>query len=414
MKRIAIIVSIVALLALVVFVVLSNMRVSGAQSNKPNQATQQLQSSPGALVQPTSRPVVTRNDQVTSACKLVPVSSVNLSFNSPGIVAKVLVNEGDEVTQGQLIAQLSNQEQSQASVASAQLDLVNAQLALKTLYDEAPLKAAEALQTLANAPEKVKDAEGKITGLQRGIYNQAEIDAAEANLIFAENKLKDAQDAYRPFENKNDNNLIRAKLLSDLSQAQKDYETSLRKYNSFFGSPSQSSISQAEADLALARVEQEEAQRKYELLKGGPDPDEVSLAQARIANADAQLAAAKASLAALELRAPFTGTIVTMDLKPGAYVTPGQEILLLVDNSDWRVETTDLTELNVVRVREGNSVEISFDALPGSKYSGNVLKINSLGENRQGDITYKILTSIKDLDQRLRWNMTCAVVIKTQ
>ena len=412
MKRIAIVISILAVLALVVFFVVSNMRVSSA----PNQAGQatQPQASPGAPLQPTSRPAVTRNDQVTSACKLVPISSVNLSFNTPGIVAEVLVNEGDAVTQGQLLAHLSNQEQTEASVSTAQLDLINAQLALKTLYDEAPLKAAEALQTLAKAPEAVKEAEGKITGLQRGIYNQAEIDAAEANLIFAENKLKEAQDAYRPFENKNDNNLVRAKLLSDLSQAQKDYESNLRKYNSFFGVPSQTSISKAEADLALARVQQEEAQRRYELLKGGPDPDEVSLAQARIANAEAQLAAAKASLANLELRAPIAGKIVTLDLKPGAYVSPGQAILLLADDSDWRVETTDLTELNVVRIRDGNSAEITFDALPGSKFTGNVLQINSLGENRQGDITYKVLTSIKNLDERLKWNMTCAVVLRTQ
>lgn len=412
MKRVAIIVSIIALLALVAFFVISNMRVPNALSSTSNQ-TAQPQANTGVPQQPTARPAVTRNDQVTSACKLVPISSVNLSFNNPGIVSEVLVNEGDTVTAGQLIAQLSNREQSEASVSSAQLDLINAQIALKTLYDQAPLKAAEALQTLANAPEAVKNAEGKIEGLQRGIFNQAEVDAAEANLIFAENKLKDAQDAYRPFENKNENNLIRAKLLSDLSQAQKDYEAALRKYNSFFGVPSQTSISQAEADLALARVKQEEAQRRYELLKGGPDPDEVSVAQARITNAEAQLAAAKAALANLELRAPFSGTVVTLDLKPGAYVAPGQAILLLVDTSDWRIETTDLTELNVVRVKEGSGVEVTFDAIPGSKFSGNVLKVNSLGENRQGDITYKILTSVNNLDERLRWNMTCAVVIKT-
>lgn len=411
MKRVAIILSVFALLALAAFLVVSNNRASGTLGARQQQAG--TSAAPVATRIPTIAAAAGRNDQVTAACKLVPVSFVNLSFNSPGLVSEVLVNEGDQVGKGQLLAHLSNLEQSQASVASAELDLVNAQQSLKTLYDEAPLKAAEALQALANAPDDVKTAEGKITTLSRPVYNQADVDTAEANMIFAQSKLKQAEDAYRPFQNKKEDSLIRAKLLSDLSQAQKDYDEAVRKYNSYFGVASETSISQAEADLALARVRQEDAQRRYELLKNGPDPDAVALAQARVANAEAQLAAAEGSLTNLELRAPFTGTIATLELKPGAYISPGADVLTLVDNSDWRVETTDLTELNVVRIAPGDKATITFDALPNIKFEGNVLNVSSLGENRQGDITYRVVSTISQLDNRLKWNMTCSVVIQT-
>jgi HlyD family secretion protein len=126
------------------------------------------------------------------------------------------------------------------------------------------------------------------------------------------------------------------------------------------------------------------------------------------------LAAARATLANMELRAPFTGTVATIDLKPGAYISPGADVLLLVDDSDWRVETTDLTELNVVRIREGNPANITFDALPDIKFEGNVLKISSLGENRQGDITYRVESNLKGFDKRLKWNMTCSISIQTR
>ncbi len=411
MKRVAIILSVFALLALAALLVVSNNRASGTLGARQQQAG--TSAAPVATRIPTIAAAAGRNDQVTAACKLVPVSFVNLSFNSPGLVSEVLVNEGDQVGKGQLLAHLSNLEQSQASVASAELDLVNAQQSLKTLYDEAPLKAAEALQALANAPDDVKTAEGKITTLSRPVYNQADVDTAEANMIFAQSKLKQAEDAYRPFQNKKEDSLIRAKLLSDLSQAQKDYDEAVRKYNSYFGVASETSISQAEADLALARVRQEDAQRRYELLKNGPDPDAVALAQARVANAEAQLAAAEGSLTNLELRAPFTGTIATLELKPGAYISPGADVLTLVDNSDWRVETTDLTELNVVRIAPGDKATITFDALPNIKFEGNVLNVSSLGENRQGDITYRVVSTISQLDNRLKWNMTCSVVIQT-
>jgi multidrug resistance efflux pump len=413
MKRVAIIISVIAFLALIVFLFLGNQSVSGALQQK-GQKRVQPSASPAATRAPTGAPVIGRNDQVTAACKLVPISSVNLSFNTPGLVAEVLVAEGDKVGKGQLLAHLSNQEEAQASITSANLDLINAQQALTTLYNEAPLKAAEALQALAKAPEDVQDAQSKVSGLETRFSNQAEIDAAHANLIFAQNKLENAQDAYRPYSNKNETSLMRAKTLSDLSQAQKEYDAALRKYNSFFTAPSETSVSKAEADLALARVQQEDAQRKYEILKNGPDPDEIALAQARISNAEAQLAAAQSTLANMELRAPFTGTIATVDLKPGAYVSPGADVLLLVDDSDWRVETTDLTELNVVRIREGNPVNITFDALPDIKFEGNVLKISSLGENRQGDITYRVETNLKGFDKRLKWNMTCSITVQTR
>lgn len=412
MKRVAIIVSILAFVALVIFILLSNQRVFGSlqQSQNPGQPS----ASPAPTRAATSIPAATSKDEVTTACRLVPGSFVNLSFNSPGLVSEVLVAEGQTVGKSQLLAHLSNQEQAQASVAAAQLDLISAQQDLKTLYDEAPLKAAEALKVLANAPDDVQEAEGKITGLQRGTYNQTDVDAAKANLIFAENKLNQAKDAYAPFANKNENSLLKAKLLSDLSQAQKDYDAALRKYNSYFGSPSETTVSQAEADLALARVRLEEAKSSYEILKNGPDPDLVALAQARISNAEAQLTAAQSSLASLELRAPFTGTVVTLDMKPGLYVAPGTDQILLVDNTNWRVETTDLTELNVVRIRPGDTATITFDALPEIDFAGAVLQIGALGENRQGDITYQVLTDIAKLDERLRWNMTCSMVIKTR
>lgn len=410
-KRVAIILSIIAFLTLVIFLALGNNRVFGAlQQQSQNQV--EPSASPEAALLTTARSVVTRNDQVTAACKLIPINFVDLSFNTSGLVSEVFIKEGQQIGKGDLLAQLSDQAQARAAVSTAELELTNAQFALKLLYDEAPLNAAEALQALANAPEAVAEAEDKITGLQRGTFNQADVDAAEANLIFAESKLKDAQDAYRPYSNKNENNLVRAKLLSDLSQAQKDYEVALRKYNAYFGTPSETTISKAEADLALARAQQEEAQRKYEILRNGPDPDDVTLTQARIANAEAQLAAAQASLDKMELRAPFTGTVGTINMKPGEYVAPGIQVLLLIDESDWKVETTDLTELNVVNIVPGAPAEIVFDAIPSQKFQGNVNTISAQGENRQGDIVYRVTSDIKNLDPRLKWNMTCSIVIK--
>jgi HlyD family secretion protein len=73
------------------------------------------------------------------------------------------------------------------------------------------------------------------------------------------------------------------------------------------------------------------------------------------------------------------------------------------------VETTDLTELNINNIQEGDAVKITFDAIPGLELSGTVLRIQSLGQNKQGDITYKVTVKLDKQDDRLRWNMTALV-----
>ena len=409
MKRAAIIVSVLAVVVIIIFLVVWNLNMPAAPQNVQGQ-TPAAQQQAG---QETPKALATLNPNMVAAeCKMVPANYVNLSFNTGGLVSEILVNEGQEVKPGQIMAHLSNQEQAQASVTSAQLDLIIAQQALKALYDEAPLRAAEALQALANVPQAVADAQNALQNLQTGVVNQTDIDVAKANLDLADKKLRAAQEAYRPYENKTDDSLTCASLLSKLSQAEKEYDGALRKYNSLIGGPSESRISQAEADLAVAMAKQAEVERRYEILKNGPDPNEVALAQAQVANAEAMLAAAQASLLNMELRAPFTGTVASLDLKVGEYVGPGVPVLLVADFANWLVETTDLTELNIVRIGVGDPTTITFDALPDINFIGTVQSISTVGENRQGDITYNVYSDLDQIDERLKWNMTCSVAIK--
>jgi HlyD family secretion protein len=83
----------------------------------------------------------------------------------------------------------------------------------------------------------------------------------------------------------------------------------------------------------------------------------------------------------------------------------------LADLSAWQIETSDLTELNIVRVREGSQAAVTFDAIPGLELLGRVSHIRALGENKQGDITYTVTIRLDRQDPRLRWNMTASVTM---
>ena len=123
------------------------------------------------------------------------------------------------------------------------------------------------------------------------------------------------------------------------------------------------------------------------------------------------LARAKAALAALEVTAPFAGTVVSVPAHVGEYSAPGAPVAYLADLSGWQVETTDLTELSVVNVHEGDPVTVTFDALPDLKLAGKVVTITRYGENKQGDIVYTVVVRLDQQDERLDWNMTAQVDI---
>jgi HlyD family secretion protein len=130
-----------------------------------------------------------------------------------------------------------------------------------------------------------------------------------------------------------------------------------------------------------------------------------------VASAEAALAQARIALADAELKAPFDGTIVTLNNKVGELATPGVFVVRLADLSALRIETTDLTELSISRIRTGDAATITFDALPGVKLTGKVTRIDEYGRNRQGHIVYTVYVLPDTRDNRLRWNMTASVSI---
>jgi HlyD family secretion protein len=120
---------------------------------------------------------------------------------------------------------------------------------------------------------------------------------------------------------------------------------------------------------------------------------------------------AQVTLAEAELRAPFAGTIAALDVQVGEYVAPGTPVVQLADLATWQIETTDLTERNILRIRAGSQATVTFDAIPDLELHGTVSRIRPLGENKQGDITYTVTIMPDQQDSRLYWNMTASVTI---
>lgn len=74
------------------------------------------------------------------------------------------------------------------------------------------------------------------------------------------------------------------------------------------------------------------------------------------------------------VRSPIDGLVVKKVAHPGEIAAPGQPLLMVVNPRELYV-TANLEEDKLRRVRVGQKVEISLDALPGKKFSGHVERI---------------------------------------
>jgi HlyD family secretion protein len=338
---------------------------------------------------------------------VAPARQAQVAAAMAGSVSSVQVAVGDRVQSGQVLVNLAGSEQLQAAVESARFELLSAEQALADLSKDMDVRQAQALKTIADNREAVRDAERYLQNIQT-LAEQVDIDAAYANMILARDKLDKAQDDYEPYENKKETNVVRASLLSRLAQAQKDYDAAVRLYNNLTGTASEIDLDQAKADLAIAQAQLAKSQRDYEILQQGPDPDAVRLAEARIATAKAQLASAESALNDLELRTPFDGTVTRLDVQANEWVTPGQPVLTISDLQHLRVETTDLSERDVPQIEVGQAVRVKIDAL-NQDTAGKVLEIAPLADTLGGDVVYKTTIELESPPPGLRAGMSVEV-----
>ena len=93
----------------------------------------------------------------------------------------------------------------------------------------------------------------------------------------------------------------------------------------------------------------------------------------------------------------------------GDTVVPGQPLIIIGDVSQWYLETTGLTELDVNNIVIGDKVTLTADALPAHQFSGRIEKISDWYYEKGGDIHYQVRILLLNPDPGLRWGMTFAV-----
>jgi RND family efflux transporter MFP subunit len=139
-------------------------------------------------------------------------------------------------------------------------------------------------------------------------------------------------------------------------------------------------------------------------------PEVRQLADAQAASAQAALEAEQALLAQSTLLAPYDASVASVDVVPGEFIQQNQVVLTLATLDSLQLETTDLSERDITKVRVGAPVDIFIEALNQS-FDGKVLSIAPKADTVGGDVVFKVTIAFDRQPQNVLWGMTAEVTI---
>jgi multidrug resistance efflux pump len=330
---------------------------------------------------------------------VVPQQWAALSARGQGALAEVLVEEGQQVKEGQTLIRLGNSEFAQAEVARAQESLIIAERAFSA-------SQANALKDLDDAYEAVRKAQYDFDNFD--IPSDLRAMSPTEALDFTFTRLEEARTNFEPYKYLEERLEWELRRDNPNKQNEQVYRSTAKNYkkrldDAWADFNKAIRWAKLEADLQQARSDLENALKEFNAVsENTQDP---SLAQAQYLAAQANLSAAQTALANMELSAPFDGVVCNLDARVGEWVTPGMPLLQLGAMDNLRVETTDLSEIDAARVHPQDSVSVTFDALPDVVVNGTVQSVANKSTEGSG-VNYTVVVTLDPIPTGLRWGMT--------
>ncbi len=350
---------------------------------------------------------------VLQASGRIEVTEVNVSSKVTGRVAALRVDEGTDVTAGQLIAELEGEEleaqlrQAKAALQSAEAKLVQARITLE-------VEPTTIRTQIRQADENLRAAEERLRMLKAGFRTQ-EVEEGRANLRQAQARLELARLTRNRFRD----------LLADGAIAKQD-------------------LDRAESDFQAAEAAVRAASQRLNMLEEGSRAEDIGMAQAERDRAAAALEAARANAATLDLRqqdvrvaeaavreaqanvrrletqvaelkvfAPLDATVLTKAVEAGEVVAAGKPLVLLGDlDHPWIKIYVPETQLGKVKL--GATARILVDSFPNQPFQGTVSWISDQAEftpknvqtaEERVNLVYAVKITIKNAERKLKAGM---------
>ncbi len=284
------------------------------------------------------------NIVLTAGGYVIPRRRVEVSSKISGRVEELLVDKGDVVRAGQVLARLDDVEY-KAQLAQAKANKAAAEARLNEAVN-------------GSRPEEVERARATVEQAEANVRTtQANLERARSlqkSGVFAKQALDDAQNAY---------------------------------------------------DVAVAQLKV--ARENYNLAKLGPRKEQIDLARAQLSESQASIGWWETQLENTIIRAPVDGTVLERLIEKGEMVTTGyvsgrgaKSALVSIANLRELEVELDINEADIPRVHLGQEASVSPDSYPDRKYKARVREIAPEANRQKATIQVKV--AIDDPDQYLR------------
>ena len=379
-------------------------------------------------------------------------NSVDLSFQAPGQVVNLYVNEGQYVQSGAVLASL-NQTSLQAQLNEAKANLAAAQADLAILEQGATPQEISVYQAQVQGAQNalITAINNAYVSASDAVYNQADQiftnPRTNPQLIFStgneqltinlqnerlslESALENWQSSLNGIGASSDLSASAQAASSVLSEEQSFLTDAATAVNDVIPSVSltETTIAGWKTGIAAGRTEVnaaassvvsassalDVAQKQLALKQAPPTADQVAAQEAVVAQAQAAVSSAQAAINNSNLTAPFSGAISNLNLKADQVVAAGAPVMTLTNSNGFKFNLY-LSQNDVADLHIGDKAQVTLDAYgSGTLFSATVTAIASAPIQVNGAPAYEVTLYFLGNSQKIKDGMTGSATITIQ
>ena len=310
----------------------------------------------------------------------IEVTTVDLAFKIPGKIDKLLVEEGDQVKRGQLIASLENQDLL-AQKAKAEATLEATKTRIPALLKNIEMQDQSTLQEISQAESAVEAAHARLQQLLTPVRDPRKFSRPKPTSNRPRPTWSSGKPTWIAPKNFSRTIIISAQ---DWDSAKNAYEVaaaSQKKAEENYGLVVEGPRKE-EIDAARAQWEQSRASLKLararriqvDVLK-----QELVTAQAQVKEAASAIEVINTQIEYSNLYAPISGVVLVKNTEAGEFIVPGGAVATLGDVAKPWLKAY-INEADLGKVKLGQKVSVTTDSYPGKVYPGKIIFISSEAE----------------------------------
>ena len=333
---------------------------------------------------------------VSATGSIAPEARTSVVFRASGEVREILVERGNQVKKGQVLARLD--------VRALEIAAAQAELAMRiSQLQLARLEADPSEEDLAAALASVASAEETLDVLLEA-PTERDKDLSKLSVDQAKNSLWSAQasrdsTAGSPMSSAGaiasaEGGVANAKIAVRLAEIQ---------YAQTLEGASEQAIKAAETQLSQARA-------SLAKLREGPSAEDLAMSRLQVEQSQLSLESALLHLEDATITTPFDAVVVDVGLREGEMASPSGPAIVLVNVSRFHTDVF-IDELDIGRIEVGQQVSLELDAFPAKELKGEITHIDAIGTASQGLVTYKVTIDLGSPSLPIKPDMTVGVKI---